>query len=403
MSAVLLLALQPFSSYVAAVPFIKEEWGLSNSQAGVVFSIYLVGYALSSLVVVPLTDKFSPMRVMVAGVMVVTLGNLLFPVLAWGFWSGSLLRAVTGAGHVAAYIPGIRLVSERYSGTRRGTAVGVFVGVGYAGVTLSYTFMGLLLSYTEAWRLAYLIMAAASISGMVLILFLAQSGKQVENNGPTMRAGKGRLDLKVLGNKPVLLVILAYALHTAELYLARLWFPLLLGVVWIQQGRAELEAAALAATLAGFMFTTGIIGVFTGGWLSDRLGRSYGAALIFMLSGVCSFVAGWLLGAPPVFLIVLGFFYGFLTAADSAIYSTAITELSPPEQLGSTQAAQSFIGFAIGAVVPVMAGFILDLAQAELKWGFAFSFNGLLALMGVGALVWLRRLPQAVKMAAGKG
>jgi MFS family permease len=251
--------------------------------------------------------------------------------------------------------------------------------------------------------LAYLIMAAASISGMVLILFLAQSGKQVENNGPTMRAGKGRLDLKVLGNKPVLLVILAYALHTAELYLARLWFPLLLGVVWIQQGRAELEAAALAATLAGFMFTTGIIGVFTGGWLSDRLGRSYGAALIFMLSGVCSFVAGWLLGAPPVFLIVLGFFYGFLTAADSAIYSTAITELSPPEQLGSTQAAQSFIGFAIGAVVPVMAGFILDLAQAELKWGFAFSFNGLLALMGVGALVWLRRLPQAVKMAAGKG
>lgn len=108
------------------------------------------------------------------------------------------------------------------------------------------------------------------------------------------------------------------------------------------------------------------------------------------------------MGVPPAFLIVLGFFYGFITAADSAIYSTAIVELSPKGLIGSTQAVQSFVGFSIAAVAPVAAGSILDLATSASGWGLAFSFNGALAVMGVGALLWLRRLPRARQMASGK-
>ena len=150
------------------------------------------------------------------------------------------------------------------------------------------------------------------------------------------------------------------------------------------------------------MFMMGIGGVFLGGMLSDYFGRSAGAAVIFFLSGACSFAVGWLVGVPPAFLIVLGFFYGFITAADSAIYSTAIVELSPRGLIGSTQAVQSFVGFGIGAIAPVAAGAILDLATSASGWGLAFSFNGALAVLGVGALLWLRRLPKARQMASGK-
>src|SRR5688572_25400466 len=358
LSASLLLVLQPFSSYIASLPFIQNEWNMSNVQASMVFSSYLVGYALSSLILLPLTDRLSPGRLLKGGVLVIALSNLLFPLLAYSFWSGAALRFAAGAGHVAAYIPGVQLISERYAGGRRGTAVAIFVGAGYAGTTLSYTVTGLLLSYTASWRLAYFITALVSAVGVFVAFALIRDEPQVGLTRTAGRPGRGWLDLKVLSHRSIGLVILAYGLHTAELYLARLWFPLLLGVTLAQQSRTNLEATALAATLSGLMFMMGTIGVFAGGSLSDYLGRSRAAALIFGISGLCSFGAGWL-GSWPAWLIALGFIYGFTTAADSAIYSTAVTELSPPNRIGSTQAVQSFIGFAIGAIVPVIAGSIL--------------------------------------------
>jgi MFS family permease len=332
--------------------------------------------------------------------LVIALSNLLFPLLAYNFWSGAALRFAAGAGHVAAYIPGIQLISERYAGARRGTAVAFFVAAGYAGTTLSYTVTGLLLNYTASWRLAYFITALVSAVGALLALALSDDGNP--QSAPTTGSQRrGMLDVKVVRQPAIALVILAYALHTAELYLARLWFPLLLGTVLVQQGKTNLEAAALAATLAGLMFMMGTVGVFAGGSLSDTLGRSRAAALIFGISGCCSFVAGWL-GSLPTWLIALGFVYGFMTAADSAIYSTAVTELSPPNRTGSTQAVQSFIGFAVGAMVPVVAGSILDWAGPAQGWRLAFSFNGSLAVIGCVALILLYRRPEASQMAGGK-
>ena len=49
-SSTLLLTLLPFSSYIVSVPFVRDEWGMSNTQAAVVFSAYLVGSALSAVV-----------------------------------------------------------------------------------------------------------------------------------------------------------------------------------------------------------------------------------------------------------------------------------------------------------------------------------------------------------------
>ena len=401
-SSILLLALLSFSSYIVSLPFIRAEWEMSNTQAGLVFSIYLIGYAASSLLLIPLTDTISPRRVLITGVIVMVGSHLLFPLLAWNYWIGALLRFIAGAGHVAVYIPGIQLVSARFVGSRRGTAVAVFVGAGYAGTTLSYTFMGALLSYTESWRTGYFVTSLTGLVGIALAFMLVRNEPVGPPSSEAAAKPRGLLDLSVLRDRSVTLVILAYALHTAELYLARLWLPLLIGATLIRSGRSEPDATALAGTLAGFMFVTGIAGVFVGGALSDRLGRCASAALIFSLSGVCSLVVGWLLGAPPVLLIVLGFVYGFVTAADSAIYSTAITELSPPGKVGSTQAVQSFIGFAIGSIVPVIAGAILDVARSGAGWGLAFSFNGALAVVGVVALLWLRRLPQAARLAAGR-
>lgn len=409
----LFLILLSSSSYVASLPFIREEWGLNNTQSGLIFSSYLAGYAVSSLLLVPFTDRFEPLRILTIGVVLTACSGLLFPMLAEGLWTACLLRFIYGVGHVCVYITGIRLASHRFARKGRATAVSVFVGSGYAGTTVSYVFMGILLERLDGWEPAFLVTTLPGLAGIAIAAFLT-SGRSAR----TLRTEDGRgnddgrrnddvrgndsvpgnggwLSLEPLRDQRLVLVILAYALHTAELFLARLWLPLLLGAALMLGGLDPDNAASRAATLAGLMFMTGIFSVLLGGWMSDRMGRTGTATLIFAVSGTCSFMAGWLVGLPVTYLVVLGFFYGFFTAADSAIYSTAVTELAPRNLVGSAQALQSFIGFVAGTGAPVVAGSILDHAGAQSAWILVFSFNGVLALAGIACLLWLRRIPDS--------
>ena len=404
-SSALFLSLLPFSSYVASAPLIRDEWELSNAEAALVFSAYLIGYAVSSVVLIPLADRLSPRRVLLASVAVMAVSNLLFPLLATDVWTGSALRFMSGMGHVGAYVPGIQLVSLRFAHGRRGAAVGLFVAMGYAGTTVSYVFMGQLLNAVESWQTAYLVTALVALAGLVpaLLLMLARGAERPASAPEQQAAPAGwRLDLSVLRNRPAVLAIAGYTLHTAELYLARLWLPLLLGAMFLQSGAETQEAAARASTWAGLMFMTGVGGVLVGGFVSDYTGRTAGAMLIFAVSGACSFIIGWLIGAPPALMLAIGFVYGLSTAADSAIYSTAVTELSPRGRVGSTQAVQAFIAFTVGAAAPIAAGSVLDAVQGAAGWGLAFSLNGALAVAGVSAMFALRRMPASLRMAQGK-
>ena len=395
MSSSLFLVLLSSSSYVASLPFIRMEWGLNNTQSGVAFSAYLAGYAASSLLIIPFTDRFRPFAIICAGISLTAVSGVLFPLLAEGLWTASALRFLYGVGHVCVYITGIRLVSLRFSERSRGLAVGVFVSSGYAGTTVSYVLMGMLLDLFESWEPAYLATTLPGLAGVAVTLLLAFEKRSVASRSERTTTMVGWLSLAPLRDRRLMLVIMAYALHTAELFVARLWLPLLLGAALMLGGVDTEDAASRAATLAGLMFMTGIFAVLLGGWSSDRFGRVRTSAWIFALSGLCSFLAGWLVGLPFTYLVVLGFLYGFFTAADSAIYSTAVTELAPRNLVGSAQALQSFIGFVVGTGAPVVAGSILDLSVGHSAWILVFGFNGVLAAVGIACLLWLRRISAA--------
>ncbi len=113
----------------------------------------------------------------------------------------------------------------------------------------------------------------------------------------------------------------------------------------------------------------------TSGWVfaAYQVGRARAAFACAMLSGVCSFVFGFLATAPWPVLLGIGCVYGLLISADSAIYSTAVTELALAGRIGSAQAVQAFAGFGATAAAPVAAGLVLDLG---LGWGGAFALAG---------------------------
>ena len=380
MSTTLFVLLFPFSSYVAALPIIQEEWGLNNTQAGAIFSAYLAGFAVSALVVVPMTDRLGSKRIFIFCTTLSTAANVLFPILANDAITASLLRALAGLGLVGVYNPGMRIVAERFADRGRGFAVGTFVTFFYASNSVSLTLTGILMTRFD-WRDAYLIMGAASGLSVILAFLLLRKHRTQSISGSS-----GRLDLSVLKNKAARTYIAGYSLHAAELYIVRVWLPALLAAALLIRGEDELSAAVGAATIGGLAMASGAIGPVMGGAISDRWGRAASASAVFALSGICSFAVGWLVGFPWALLVGVSIIYGWAIAADSAIYSTAVTEVAEPARLGSTMAVHSFIGFMGGVIGPIVAGAILDVSPDSLKWGLTFSATGLLAIVAILAM-----------------
>ncbi len=380
LSLVLGLALLPSEVPPAALPLLRQEWGASATAGGWVVSAYQAGYVLAVLVLLPLTDRVPAERVIVVCSAVMGLAFLLFALMAHDVWSAAALRALTGAALAGVYMPGVRVVAHRSTPERRGLAVGAFVSIFYLATSLSFWATGALLPLL-GWRGAALLLGAISLLGAPLALLAARGAAS-----PTGRSA--RLRPSVLASLPVRCVVFGYVGHSWELYVSRGWLPSFLAALLIARGSDTLAATAQAGQAAALMMSMGTLGVLLGGWVSDRAPRARAALSIALPCSLLSFAFGWLGGLPWTLLLGLGMLYGLLLAADSAIYSTAITELPPRELVGSAQAMQAFLGFLATAVAPVGAGALLDLG---LGWGWVFGLAGAGALLGALGLLPLAR------------
>ena len=396
-SAALALALLPYASYIAALPLIQREWGLTNAQAGMVSAAQQAGYILAVLLVLPLTDRLGTRRILLVSTILSAIANALFPLFARDAVTGALLRALAGASLVGVYMPGMRMVAERYAGANRGAAVGIYVTAFYLGNSLSLGVTGLFIPVI-GWRGAYLAASVAALASVALAYALM--GRVRPSAAPQTT---GRLNPEVLKNRPAILLIFGYVCHSWELFVARVWMGPFLTAVLVARGVPLLEATATGAGTAAVLHGAGVLGTSVSGWISDRLGRSVTAAVILAGSAACSLTFGWLFSAPWALVLAVGVLYGILIAADSPLFSAGVTEVATPGHLGSTMAVQSFSGFLASVFSPVVFGLILDAAGAGLGWGLGFVSGGVVALLGVAAMLILRRLPEASKMAMGRG
>lgn len=376
MCVMLMTALLPFSSYVAALPIIQDEWGIGNASAGAIFSAYLAGYALSALLVLPLTDRLPTRRVFLASALLSVVGNLLFPVAAYDPIVASALRFIAGIGLVGLYMPGLRIISQEFPDAGRGAAMGLYVTAFYTANAVSLLATGGLMNHMD-WRTAYLVLSLISILTVPLVILLVKDARD-----PDTRSG-GRLQLSVLSDPRPRKYIIGYSLHAMELYAVRVWLPALLAAALVYRGTDVERAAVTAATVGGIALGVGSVGPVMGGAISDRFGRAASAGGIFILSGVCSLVIGWMIAAPWALVLVLACVLGWAVSADSSIYSTALTETAPAGRLGSTMAVQAFLGFMGGTLGPVFIGGILDVFEGRLAWGVGFSGIALLSVVAV--------------------
>jgi hypothetical protein len=86
--------------------------------------------------------------------------------------------------------------------------------------------------------------------------------------------------------------------------------------------------------------------------------------------------------------------------ADSAQFSTAVSELAPPGTAGSALALQTAIGFLLTGVTILGVGYLEP--GTRTSWAVAFGLLAIGPVIGVLAMAVLRRLPESVRMANGR-
>ncbi len=101
----------------------------------------------------------------------------------------------------------------------------------------------------------------------------------------------------------------------------------------------------------------------------------------------------------PVIVVTVSLVWGFVVAADSAQFSACVSELSPPEYIGSALTLQTSLGF----LLTLFTIRLIPPAVELVGWRFAFSILAIGPTLGIWAMLALRRSPEAAQLAGGRG
>jgi MFS family permease len=244
--------------------------------------------------------------------------------------------------------------------------------------------------------LAFWLLAFGPVVGGALAWFAVQSTTDVV----TTRDRGQRFGGEVLKNRPAMLVIAGYTMHSWELLGMWAWTPAFLAACFVATGSELTRGAGLGAYLTSLLHLTGMAASLLAGLFADRFGRTPVILAMATVSAGCSFVFGWLIGTSLAVVVGVGLLYSFAALGDSPIYSTAITEVVAPAYRGAALALRSLLGYGAGAVAPLLFGAILDWYGVDHvgAWGWAFVSLGIAGAGAVASSVLLYLTPEAAAL-----
>lgn len=368
-------------AFPALIPSFAASWGLSNTQAGWISGVYFAAYAVSVPLLVTLTDRTDARRVWLAGAALTGLSALGFALVAQGFWTALLLRALAGIGLAGTYMPGLRALVDRYEGANQPRAIAFYTASFSLGSATSYLVAGEVAG-AFGWRWAF---GAAALAALVALALVAALRPVRPEPTPDDRH---LLDFRpVLRNRPAMGYILGYAAHCWELFGMRAWIVAFLAfsltLAPMQGGWSPTTIATLGALVA---MAASIIG----GDLATRFGRRRVIALAMAASGACSAGIGFLAGSPYAAVAVFSLVYAAAIQLDSAALTTGAVEAASAGLRGATLALHSLLGFGAAFLGPVAVGAVLDVAGGRASvtaWGLAFASLAVVGLLGPLALL----------------
>jgi MFS family permease len=368
----LVLSMTTWFSASAVIPQLRDEWQLSSNAAAWLTIAVQLGFVLGALLssALNVADVLSPRLVIAGGCLGAAVANagLAF---AHGPGAAIPLRLATGFFLAGVYPPALKLMSTWFQ-RGRGLALGTLVGALTVGSALPHLVNGLggLNWHTVIW-----VTSGLTLGGGVLVLVAVGEGPF-----PFPRATfDPRQAGLVFRNRGVRLSSLGYFGHMWELYAMWAWF-----VVFASDRLFATRSHAAYATFA--VIGAGGLGCWVGGVLGDRWGRERTTALMMSISGACAIAIGLALAAPTWVVVAIGLVWGFTVVADSAQFSTLVTEHADQAYVGTALTLQLALGFTL----TVATIWLIPVFEHAFGWRYAFAFLAPGPALGVVAMLRLK-------------
>lgn len=363
-----ILGLLGIATFPALLPSFVKAWGLSNTQAGWISSIYYAGYMISVPILVSLTDRFDARRVVMIGTLGAAVSSFGFALLARGFWTAVAFRFLAGISLAGIYMPGLKLLGDHTEGARQSRYVSFYTASFSIGLSLSFLLAGEVAARLN-WRWAFALAAAFSLGAWLISWCKLPSGT---TRAASVKAGSW-LDFRpVLASSAVLAYIFAYAAHMWELFSLRSWI-----VAFLTFSRSLQPAASFALTATQLAFLIGLIGLpasIGGNELARRFGRRKTISLIMLSSALLCGAIGFTASLPYGLVAALCLLHGVTVVGDSAALTAGAVAAAPSGYRGATLALHSTLGFGAAFLGPLAVGGVLDLfaSQMRMAWGMGF-------------------------------
>ena len=368
--------------FPALLPSFQGEWGLTNTAAGWINGVFFAGYAITSPILVGLTDRVDARRIYLPCAFLATLSLFLFGWCAEGTWTAAALRLLGGVGLAGTYMPGLKALSENVTGPKQSRYIVFYTATYGIGTALSVYLAGSL-EPVIGWRWGAEILAMGPLGAMLIFATTVPPRKPV-GSAAGLRFSANDLKI-VLGNRPVVGYILGYGAHCWELFGYRSWLVAFL--VYSLSLQPWFASPLSSQNVATLILLIGVPASILGNEGAMAWGRRKALTAYMIGSGILGCIIGFTAGLNFYLVVALCMLYGMTTLFDSGALTAGLVSESTEQQRGMTLAVYSFTGFGMAFLAPLAFGAILDIVgRGIVGWGFAFAAMGLGCMLGAVCL-----------------
>ena len=395
------ICLMYFITYIDRVnisvagPLIKQEFGLTATQLGIVFSAFAYPYAAMQIIGGWCADRFGP-RIVLGVLSIIWAVATILCGFAWGLSSLLVFRFILGIGEGGAFPTATRAFTFWLPATERGFAQGIthsFARLG--GAVTPPIVLGLSVLY--GWRQSFIILGVVSLVWTVLYVWYFRDTPILHKGVTEKELAEIAIDTRKMRFSPSVTKKTPWREMISKMWLVTfvdfcygwsLWVFLTWLPSYLKDARGfDLKQLALFTALP---LMAGVIGDTLGGVVSDqvlkrtgnlKLARrmmliiGMGGALIFILPVVST-------SDPMVAVALLSASFFFLELTNAVLWSLPIDIAG---SYAGTAGGMMNTGFGVaGMISPIAFGYLIETTGSYQIPFFVSAF-----LLGVGVVAAL--------------